>query len=155
MDTNSLSDTYACAVRLLARREHSTFDLRQKLLRRGFSSHLVESTLQQVRENDFLSDKRYAEICVRNRLCKGDGPIKIRSYLSSHGISRNLISENISNDDEFWYVRAVQCDSKNCRKHKFTADSAKEQDSISIRARHLKNKGYPASVIYRVLDSSR
>lgn len=144
---------YEVAVRLLARREHSRFELRDKLISRGYSHNTVEQVLDKLIEQDYLSDARYVEVCVRVRLRKNDGPLRIRAYLQSHGIDRALIEEHLSDDDEFWLPRAHACDRKCRARHGFSSVDVGKQDAKEIRARFLTNRGFPAHLIARVLDS--
>lgn len=48
------------AVRLLARRAHSTEEMRQRLLRRGADPCLVEQTIRRLRELGYLDDRTFA-----------------------------------------------------------------------------------------------
>ena len=144
---------YEVAVRLLARREHSRVELRDKLIRRGHREDLVEHALVKLVEQDYVSDSSYVEVCVRSRLQKGDGPLKIRAYLQSHGIGNELIDDHLSSEDDFWLKRALATDQKCRTRHRFSPEDATSQRAKAIRARFLKNRGYPASLIARVLES--
>ncbi len=144
---------YENAVRLLARREHSRFELREKLIRRGVREDLVEQVLDKLVEQDYLSDSRYAEVCVRSRLRKGDGPLKVRAYLQTHGIGIELAEEHLPDEDDFWLKRAIATDQKCRARHRFSPKDAASQSAKAIRARFLKNRGYPSNLIARVLES--
>lgn len=150
LDASQVKDT---ALRLLARREHSTYELRTKLLTRGGSLETIQTTLDELTADGYLSDKRFTEVAVRARLRTNDGPLKIRSYLSQRGIIHSLIKQHLPNDEELWLERAVKLDQSNCMKRGITAQEAKTQEAWSIRSRLLKNRGYPASVIRQVLES--
>ena len=49
---------------LLARREHSVEELRQKLVQRGFESQAVDSVLADLKERGDISDVRFAETMI-------------------------------------------------------------------------------------------
>lgn len=153
MSDSDRVQAYGVAVRLLARREHSRFELRDKLIRRGYRANTVESVLDELIEQDYLSDSRFVEVCVRARLRKNDGPLRIRAYLQSHGIGRELIEEHLPSDDGFWLPRAHASDQKCRARHGFSSIDAAKQDAKAIRARFLTNRGFPAHLIARVLDS--
>ena len=146
-------EAYDVAIRLLARREHSQHELREKLRRRNYSDDAVRSVLEDLSHKGYLSDARYVEVYVRARLSKEDGPLKIRSYLQKHGIDQTLISQHLPSADQFWFERALKSDRKCWEKNGITSETAADFDSVSVRARYLKNRGYPAQVISRVLDS--
>ena len=56
------------ALHMLAAREHSTQELHQKLIKRKFDVSEIESTLNELIANNYLSDERYAEVAVRSRV---------------------------------------------------------------------------------------
>lgn len=152
MDT-STAEAYEIAVRLLARREHSRHELQRKLKLRGLKGWEIEDALSLLNANDLQSDDRFVETCVRTQLRKGHGPLKIRGYLTNHGIQNSKISEHLSNDDEFWIQKALQVDFK-CRIRNEISDcQALEREMLQLRARYLENRGYPSSVIFRVLNA--
>lgn len=122
------------ALRLLATREHSRFELRRKLLRRrasdspklheskrhGSKPHesnrygkknepaqaLVETVLDDLARRDLLSDVRFAEAFVRRGIDRGHGPIKIRADLRNRGVMEDIIDDTLTFPDEFWLCRA-------------------------------------------------
>lgn len=150
----SANEAYATAVRLLARREHSRYELHGKLSQRGVSNHDIEVVLDKLAADGLQSDDRYTEVCIRSRLRKGHGPLKIRSYLQGHGIGNSKISEHLSSSDEYWFKRALEADAK-CRvRNQFSEANAGKREALQVRARYLNNRGYPANVISRVLNSS-
>ena len=150
----SANEAYQIAVRLLSRREHSRYELRGKLKQRGVSVQEVEIALDRLAAEGLQSDDRYTEICVRARVRKGHGPLKIRSYLQGHGIGNSKISEHLSSSDEYWFKRALEADAK-CRvRNQFSDANAGKREALQVRARYLNNRGYPANVISRVLNSS-
>jgi len=152
-ENSSTNEAYELAVRFLARREHSRHELRVKLRQRGVSSSAVESVLDTLETNGLQSDDRYTEICVRSRLRKGHGPLKIRAYLQHHGVQNSKISEHLSSNEEYWFKRALESDTK-CRvRNQIEQENARDQEVLQVRARYLSNRGYPANVISRVLNS--
>jgi len=56
------------ALSLLGLAEHSTFMLRAKLRQRGFESPTVEKVLAQLKEKNYLDDRRFARLWVASRL---------------------------------------------------------------------------------------
>lgn len=149
----SANEAYEIAVRLLARREHSRYELRGKLKQRGIASQEVEIALDKLVSKGLQSDDRYTEICIRSRVRKGHGPLKIRSYLQGHGIGNSKISEHLSSSDEYWFQRALEADAKCRARNQISEASAGKREALQVRARYLNNRGYPANVISRVLNS--
>jgi len=75
------------ALGLLARREHSTQELRRKLGERGYANDEVETALAELVNENLLSDERFTEEYVRFRANKGFGPSRLRQELAERGIS--------------------------------------------------------------------
>lgn len=75
------------AIALLARREHSEKELRTKLLR-VFKDHdaLVQGVIEQLKHDDYLSDRRFAACYIRSRANRGFGPERILLELGAKGV---------------------------------------------------------------------
>lgn len=73
-------------LRLLAMREHSQFELHQKLQVRGHAAEDIQAVLQDLSDRGWQNDQRFAEAYARQRLQKGYGPLKLRFELQQKGI---------------------------------------------------------------------
>ncbi len=71
---------------LLARREHSRAELRQKLTGRGYEAAVVDTVLERLQAQHLQSDQRYVESYVTARSGRGYGPQRIRAELRERGI---------------------------------------------------------------------
>jgi regulatory protein len=80
---------------LLSRREYSQKELLTKLMQKGFSRIEIEPVLNELAENDWQSNARFAENYARARLRKGYGATAIRYELSQKGID---VAVNALND---------------------------------------------------------
>lgn len=80
------------AMDLLARREHSRVELTQKLKKRQLDSLLLEEVLNQLEDDNLLSDKRFMEAFVRSKIKNGNGPVKIRYELQQKGVTDSFDS---------------------------------------------------------------
>lgn len=69
------------AVGLLARREYSRAELRQRLRSRGHDEDEIDTTLARLVELDLQSDARWTETLTRRRQAQGYGPLRIRAEL--------------------------------------------------------------------------
>lgn len=70
---------------LLARREHSFAELKDKLGPR-FDARKLEQALAALREEGLQSDARFALSFVRERMLRGMGPARIRIELHRRGV---------------------------------------------------------------------
>ncbi|MCS5586287.1 MAG: recombination regulator RecX [Gammaproteobacteria bacterium] len=72
---------------MLVRREHSVFELTQKLTTKEFDSADIESALNSLIEQNYQSDERFSAEFIQMRFNQGKGPIKISVDLKQRGIS--------------------------------------------------------------------
>ncbi len=87
MTTKSREKCYAAAMRMLVRREHSVFELTQKLTAKEFVSADIEQAIDSLIEQNYQSDERFATEFIQMRFNQGKGPIKIAIDLKHRGIS--------------------------------------------------------------------
>lgn len=92
----------AKALELLARREHSRLELRQKLVQRGFPPHHIEPVLNQLVEERLLDESRYAELYAGSRADKGYGPLRIARELRERGIPEEQVVTTLAALDDLW-----------------------------------------------------
>lgn len=104
----SESAVYQAAVRLLSRREHSTRELREKLIRKGWPREITEPVLSRLQEDGLQSDERFAESFVRSRVARCHGPLKIRAALQQRGIHSPLTDNLLSPLEHRWPELALQ-----------------------------------------------
>lgn len=135
------------ALGLLARREHSQYELRLKLWRRGFEDDLVDEVISELRDEDLLSDARYAEAYVASRVSRGFGPIRIRGELQQRGVDEALAEDAVANADCDWEANAADQ-----LRRRFGDEPADDQRERQRQYRYLANRGYASDHIRRVLD---
>ena len=104
----TLTEVRRAALGLLARREHSELELHHKLMRRGFSAELIETTLEQLVRENLLSNVRYAEVYAHSRVDKGYGPLRIDRELRERGVSEFIVSSVLAELEDFWMKKLVQ-----------------------------------------------
>jgi regulatory protein len=78
---------------LLARREHSQAELKQKLTRRyGVEAiELIKTTLERLAADNYQSDQRFTESYIYSRLQRGFGLNRIKQELQQKGVDRECI----------------------------------------------------------------
>lgn len=80
----------ACAwaklVDLASRREHASEEVRQRLVRDGYSRTCAERVVERGIASHIVSDKRFVDSFVRMKLASGWGPVRIERELSRRGI---------------------------------------------------------------------
>lgn len=90
------------AIGLLTRREHSGRELVRKLTARGVEAGEAQATVQRLAEAGWQDDARFAELLVRSRASAGQGPIRIRAELGTHGLQREAIAAALESFEGQW-----------------------------------------------------
>ena len=131
-------------MRLLARREHGRRELYGKLTRKGFDPETVERVLDALASTGGLSDERYAQGFVRERLERGWGRDRIYAELMQRGIAETLaeaaLEERSSREDGCERIEAV-------RRKKFGPDKPNDYKEQARQARFLQYRGFPMDQI--------
>ena len=92
------------AAALCARSEQASADVREKQLKWGLDSNEANRVLQQLVEQGFIDDSRYARAFVKDRFAfNGWGRIKIAHQLRLKGIAGETIDEAMAAIDETQY----------------------------------------------------
>ena len=136
----------ATAVRLLARREHSAYEITQKLVQREFEAEEIRATIETLINDGWLSDERYAQSYIRMRQMKGFGPLRIKQELQERGVAESLLDQYLNTGDDDWLESLRQQYDKKFRNKKINdyADKAK-------RIRFLQYRGFSLGAIMQVV----
>lgn len=88
----------------LARREHSRYELHNKL-RHKFpeaGGDILDEVLNQLEAGGLLSDERFTEVYVHYRKQRGFGPVAIRHHLRACRVTDSCILRYLSESDPDW-----------------------------------------------------
>ncbi|MDA8360876.1 MAG: regulatory protein RecX [Gammaproteobacteria bacterium] len=124
------------ALGLLARREYSLAELRQRLALRGYADCAGE-VVSQLAEQGMVSDLRYGESRVRVRAEQGVGPLRIQMELKTKGVAEDLIHDLLRMHDDAWLERACAA-----RRKRFGAALPDERSERARQARFLQGRGF-------------
>ena len=125
------------AIRYLSRRDYSRRELHHKLLAQSFPPEGIEAVLNDLAEKDYQSDQRFAEMFLRSRVSRGDGPFKIKLALTQKGIAETLIQQLLEESDINWFAEAHKA-----RQKHFGTQLPNDTKSLSKQMRYLRNKGF-------------
>lgn len=132
-------------MRLLARREHSRLELGRKLAARGYPCADVEAALDRLEAQGLLSEARFTESLVRQRVQQGHGPLRIIADLRQRGI-----------EDPGSAVEAAQVDwealAREVYRRRFGGDTPQAPRERARRMRFLQGRGFPPETIRRVMN---
>ncbi len=135
-------DAFSKAVGLLARREQSRRELKDKLGRNGYARDEIDSAIGAVTERGYQDDARFAAVLARSRASAGYGPRRIAAELRSHGLKAEEIAAAIAATGTDWLDQAR----RQLERHygrKPPADAAER----SRRAGFLLRRGFDAATV--------
>jgi regulatory protein len=87
------------ALRLLTHRNHTRFELQQKLSQRGFSKEIIEKVLSDCERWDYLNDTKTAYFFVESLIRRGLGIYRIQKAMRQKGFSCELIKRSMCEHD--------------------------------------------------------
>jgi len=135
------------AVKLLARREHSRFELERKLAARSFPLELVSLALDELENSGAIAPARFAESFIRSRAAKGQGPVRIRRELKERGIEETLCADSLRAAEFDWAHIAAKVRTK-----RFGSLAPKDFTERARQARFLQYRGFDTGQIDAALD---
>ena len=145
-EANIKDECYQHAIRLLALREHSAFELFTKLASKGHEENEIAATIELLQQQNVLNDARFAVAYLQSRVEKGFGPLKIRAELRERGVKRELIEQAMEEADLNWQKLAGKARTKRFGKEKPTDWNEKAKQSRFLQAR-----GFSDSHILKLL----
>ncbi len=74
------------ALDALARRDHASTELRQKLIDKGYDRLLVDEVIDRLVADKLLDDRRYLQNFVAYHAARGQGPNRVRADLRQRGL---------------------------------------------------------------------
>ena len=139
-------------MRLLARREHSRYELAHKLAYAGADREALAVVLDEFEAKNWLSDRRFAESYVADHRAR-EGAVKLAYALRQRGIADSLIAEvlatlNTSHSDYSEVARA-----RSVWRKKFAAPSNSQQERAK-QVRFLQGRGFSLETIKLVMTDS-
>ena len=136
------AEAYDRALGLLARREHSTRELKVKLAVRGHAKGDAADAIDRLKDQQYQSDDRFAASLARRRAAQGYGPRRIDAELRSHGLGDAAIRTIVAELGLDWLaIAAAQV------RRRFSGGSVADAEEKAKRAAFLLRRGFdPATV---------
>jgi SOS response regulatory protein OraA/RecX len=85
------ADVRRTAMNLLARREYARRELAARLASRGLPGDLIDPVMDELTQENLLSDDRFADAFVSARAGRGQGPVRIRIELEQKGVDPEIV----------------------------------------------------------------
>ncbi len=140
------------ALDLLSSRSHFERELERKLLKRGYERAEVTDTLEDLRAQGLLDDRRTAGEFVRGRLARApEGRRRLRAELARRGVDGEIISDVLAeetDDDDRDLARQAAA---RWRRTRSRPGRAAHLEKAAL-ARHLAGRGFSQHAVYSVLE---
>jgi len=134
-------------LRLLALREHSQKELLNKLLVKGLDKDDILAVIDELAQQGWQSDSRYAESYTRHRIQKGYGPIFIAYELRKNGIDAVNFEDIMQKMADSWMELLEQVYIK-----KYGHDLLLDRNEWAKRSRFLMQRGFSGTMISALFD---
>jgi len=141
------------ALRILTGRDHSKYELIQKLKHRGFKPEDIEKAVTECERFDYINDERTARVYIEQLIRKGYGVKRIRHAMKNKGLRgeriQNILFETVSDADE--RENAERILKKNIKRFERESDLKKRKDKIY---RFLYARGFSQDTIRKLINES-
>jgi len=136
-----------CALDLLARREHSRFELERKLRDRAFVPALVERILDALQADGLMDEQRFLESFICTRIGKGQGPARIAAELNRRGIDGSRVQSWLRDAELDWSSLAA-----GAREKRFGPGRPEGFQERARQTRFLHYRGFNSEQITAALE---
>lgn len=140
-------DIKETCLRLLSRRDHSRKELLNKLAGKGFDREDVSAVIDELAQQGWQDDQRYAQNYARYRMQKGYGPVRIEYELRQNGIDEIDLDAVLQASDSSWMDLLEQVYNK-----KYNHKKNLDRNEWAKRSRFLLHRGFTGEMISALLD---
>jgi regulatory protein len=145
---------YLAAVKMLARRELSEAQLRQRLVRKAYEHREIDDAITRLKVDRTLDDTRVASAIARMETgIRKRGPLRVRQKLAAAGISRAAADAALAAVLEGVDVDAL-LDAALARRLK-GRDTIADDAEMSRLYRQLTTQGFDSGQVMRLLRARR
>lgn len=136
----------------LARREHSYYELSQKLLGKfpDADPAMVDSVLTRLREQNLQSDERFTDSYVRYRKTRGFAYLHIKADLVQRKVPLPIINSYLFEDDADWNEIALNLVNKKLGESETLEFGSRQHRRL---ARFLESRGFSQIETRRLLSA--
>ena len=131
---------------LLSRREHSKYELFNKLKFRVESKDELNLQISCLTKENLQSDLRFSESYIKSRFNSGFGPIRIKYDLSSRRVTENDINLAFEETSFDWEEKLK---SENLKK--YGEDSPIDIKELAKRIKFFTHRGFEQDIIRKII----
>ena len=147
------------AMDFLARREHSTRELKIKLNRkfgkRNYCAATLSCVIEKLTIDGILNDQRYSASIVRKLIGRGCGPTRIRAALLQQGVEydEDTSLENALSEPVDWFLLAKAAYSKKYRGKAISGSWEEQRRERAKRLRFMRYRGFDSEICQRLVGA--
>lgn len=146
-DAEDLVAIREACFRYLSGRDHSTFELKQKVEKKGYKTSDIERVIQNLANSGYMDDETFATKFVEEKTELNQwGPKKIKSHLYKKGIDRKIIDKILTKKTDDLQLQQICVDLVLKRKRHFLREDDEFKRKQKIY-RYLAGRGFSGSVI--------
>jgi regulatory protein len=135
------------AVRMLARREHSAFEMHRKLKQKDLDEAEIEEAITALQQEGLLSDERFAESYINMRQAKGYGPVRIAMELRERGVAEAVYEPYLRDQSIDWMAVLKAAYVK-----KYGSSRCDDYSEKAKRMRYLQYRGFALDKIHELIE---
>jgi regulatory protein len=145
---------YVDGLKLLARRELSEAQVRQRLARKGHDDHDIDEAISRLRDERAVDDARVAEaIARRETAVRRRGRLRVRAQIQQAGISQEIARRAV--DQVFSAIDDDELIEASLRKRLRGRDRIADDREFQRLYRYLIGQGFEADNVMRILSRRR
>ena len=147
---NNIYDAIDKAIKYISVRLRSTKEIKDYLIKKGYSLDVVEAAIKELLNNKYLDDDIFTKAYIKDKLSfTSKGDYKIKMELVQLGIDNNIIESNIAMIDEDMLInrikKSIEKDIKTNKKYKGVVLKNKIYN-------HLITQGYSKEKVLNVIN---
>jgi regulatory protein len=149
-----MSDPYVDGLKLLAGRELSEAQVRQRLARKGYAPAAIDEAIARLKEERAIDDVRVAEAIARSETStKRRGKLRVRMQIERAGIAAATARKAV--DDVFTEIDADAMLEAALTRRMLGREKIEDDKEYQRLYRYLLNQGFDNDRIARALDARR
>ena len=131
-------------------REYCHSEIKDKLKKHGYDNAIIEMTLNNLQQNNFINEERYASAYVHDKFkLKKWGKMKIKQMLRNKKIPESVIEKALLSVDQTEYKKMIE------KIISQKSDTLTEKNFLRRKQKliaYALSKGYEKSIVWEVLN---
>ncbi len=145
---------YVDGLKMLARRELSEMQVRQRLARKGHEPDAIEAAVARLRDERAIDDTRVAEAIARTETAiRGRGKLRVRMQIERAGIAKATAKHAI--DDVFEAVDDDALLEASLARRLRGREAIADERELQRLYRYLLNQGFESDRILKALNARK